>query len=154
MKKIYENSAEYREVPQMTRSEYVKEYTEITAHFEKERVKERKFLPLYIVFAILNIALIVYLLVSNYFTALLVVSALNGGTLLLGRSRFSRRTTYHSYGKRVKAGWMMTFGMIVFPLGSLFNRIKQLDKAEKRLIDDLEERKKQCIMLNTYSAEE
>ena len=154
MRKTYENSADYREIPRMTRSEYVKEYTEITTYFEKERVKERKFLPLYIVFAILNIALIVYLLVSNYFTALLVVSALNGGTLFLGRSRFSRRTRYYNYGKRVKAGWMMTFGMVVFPLGSLLNRVKQLNEAEKRMLDDLEERKRQCIMLNTYNAEE
>lgn len=154
MREIYENSAEYREVPRMTRLEYVKEYTEITTHFEKERVKERKILPLYIVFAILNIALIIYLLISNYFTALLVVMALNGGVLSFRRHKFSRKGTKQGYVKRVKTGWMVTFGMVVFPLGSLFNRVKQLNEAEKRMLNDLEERKKQCIMLNTYNAEE
>lgn len=154
MRETYENSAEYREVPQMTRSEYIKEYTEITEHFEQERKREQKFLPLYIVFAILNITLIVYLFISNYFTAALVLLALNGGTISMRRHSFSKRGPTQSVVKRIKTGWMMTFGMVVFPLGSLFNRIKQLDKAEKRLIDNLEERKTQCMLLNTYNAEE
>ena len=154
MRETYENSAEYREVPQMTRSEYIKEYTDIIEHFEQERIKEQKFLPLYIVFAIFNIALIVYLFISNYFTAILVFLALNGGALSMRRHTFSKRGPTQSAVKRMKTGWMVTFGMVVFPLGSLFNRIKQLDKAEKRLLNDLEERKKQCMMLNTYNAEE
>ena len=42
MKKVYENSAEYREVPQMTRSEYIAEYTDITTYFEQEKKTLKK----------------------------------------------------------------------------------------------------------------
>ena len=44
MKKTYENSAEYREVPQMTRSEYVDEYGEILEYYKKQRAMLSAFL--------------------------------------------------------------------------------------------------------------
>ena len=42
----------------------------------------------------------------------------------------------------------------LFPLGSYFARIKQIDDTEKKQIQDLEDRKKLCIEIGTYNAEE
>ena len=63
MRETYENSAEYREVPQMTRSEYLKEYADIIEHFDEEKKTLKKLLPFCIILSVINILVVIGLII-------------------------------------------------------------------------------------------
>ena len=150
MREIYENSAEYREVPHMTRSEYVDEYGEIIDYYQKQREEEKKFLPLHIVVAVLSIGVILYCIFTKSIVGMFIL------LLLFAPFTHKSQRFYRRYGlsikERIKISSLSFF--FLFPLGSYFARIKQIDDTEKKQIQDLEDRKKLCIEIGTYNAEE
>lgn len=150
MKKTYENSAEYREVPQMTRSEYVDEYGEILEYYKKQRAEEKKLLPVYIIVMVLGLLFIVYGICTKNPVFLFVIFILTAPFNVRNR-RYYRRCGL-SMKDVAKAASLPFF--FLFPIGSYFARLKQIDNAEKKQIQDLEDRKNLCIEIGTYNAEE
>lgn len=148
MKKTYENSAEYREVPQMTRSEYIDEYGEIIEYYKNQREEEKKFLPFHIIVAVLSIGVILYCIFTQNIVGMFILF------LLVAPFRYHRfyRRSGVSMRDLAKSASLLFF--FLFPLGSYFARIKQLDSAESKQIQDLEDRKNLCIEIGTYNAEE
>ncbi len=135
MKKTYENSAEYREVPRMTRSEYVAEYHDITTYFDKEKKNLKKLLPFCIVLTIINIIVEIGLLIE------VVPMVLDNNFI--------------SYRDRERAIILLALPCILsFPLASVMTRMKQIKKKENERLKDLEDRKALCISVGTYDAEE
>lgn len=150
MKKVYENSADYREVPSMTRSEYVDEYGEITDYYEKQRAKEKKFLPIYIIIAVLCIGLILYWIFTKNIVGMFVMF------ILTAPFSYRCRRFYRHFGlstRDIAKGASVLF-LYLFPLGSYIIRIEQLNNAEEKQIQELEEKKALCISLGTYDVEE
>ena len=136
MKETYENSIEYREVPQMTRSEYLKEYADIIEHFDEEKKEMKKVLPIAIIMAI--ICIIVLLLMF-----------LSGNNIL----RYSWRV--HIYFGQETAMFYFLIPLIpTFPLLAIIKRFKNIKKKENERLKDLEDKKKLCIDIGTYNAEE
>ena len=150
MKKTYENSAEYREVPQMTRSEYVDEYGEILEYYKKQRAEEKKLLPVYIVVMVLGLLFIVHGIYTKNPVFLFVMFILTAPFNVRNR-RYYRRCGL-STKDIVKGASSVLF--FLFPIGSYVNRIRQINNAEHKQIQDLEDRKNLCIEIGTYNAEE
>ena len=150
MRETYENSAEYREVPQMTRSEYVDEYGEIIEYYEKQRAEEKKLLPVYIVVMVLGLLFIAYGIYTKNPVFLFVMFILTAPFNV--RNRWYYRRCGLSMRDLAKAASLPFF--FLFPIGSYFNRIKQIKCAEQKQIQDLEDRKRLCIEIGTYNAEE
>ena len=150
MREIYENSAEYREVPHMTRSEYVDEYGEIIEYYEKQRAEEKKLLPVYIVVMVLGLLFIAYGIYTKNPVFLFVMFILTAPFNVRTR-RFFRR---YGLSMRDLANAASLPFFFLFPLGSYFARLKQINNAEKKQIQDLEDKKKLCIDIGTYNAEE
>ena len=150
MKKTYENSAEYREVPQMTRSEYIDEYGEIIEYYKKQREEEKKFLPFHIIVAVLSIGVILYCIFTKNIVGIFIMF------LLVAPFSYKNRRFYRMNGVSTRdlAKCASLLFFFLFPLGSYFARIKQLDNAESKQIQDLEDRKNLCIEIGTYNAEE
>lgn len=135
MKKTYENSAEYREVPQMTRSEYIAEYHDITTHFDEEKKTLKKLLPFCIILSIINIIVAISLIVV--------------GVPIIINSSFRR------YRRIESLCFMVLFSCVLsFPLVGVIARIKQIKNKENERLKDLEDRKNLCIEIGTYKAEE
>lgn len=136
MREIYENSAEYREVPQMTRSEYIEEYTEITTYFDKEKKTLKKLLPMATIIAAICVAIIVFLMLS--------------GTNVLN---YSWRVHIY-FGQETAIFYFLIPLMPTFPFVALLVRFKKIKDKENERLKHLEDRKKLCIELGTYNAEE
>lgn len=135
MKNTYENSAEYREVPQMTRSEYIAEYTDITTYFEQEKKTLKKLLPFCIILSVINIIVEISLII-------VVIP------MVLDNNFISHR-------ERERAFILLAMPCILsFPLASVMTRMKQIKKKENERLQDLEDRKNLCIEIGTYNAEE
>ncbi len=135
MKKVYENSAEYREVPQMTRSEYIAEYTDITTYFEQEKKTLKKLLPFCITLSVINV--IVEIILLN-----IVVPAILDNNFITHR-------------ERENAFIVLAMPCVLsFPLVSIIVRMKQIKNKENERLQDLEDRKNLCIEIGTYNAEE
>lgn len=135
MKKVYENSAEYREVPQMTRSEYIAEYTDITTYFEQEKKTLKKLLPFCITLSVINV--IVEIILLN-----IVVPAILDNNFITHR-------------ERENAFIVLAIPCVLsFPLVSIIVRMKQIKNKENERLQDLEDRKNLCIEIGTYNAEE
>ena len=149
MKKTYENSAEYREVSQMTRSEYVDEYGEILEYYKKQRAEEKKLLPVYIVVALLGLLFIAYGVYTKNPIFLFVMFIFTAPFNVRNR-RFLRRCGLSTKDIATSASTVLFF---LFPIGSYFNRIKQIKHVEQKQIQDLEDKKKLCIDIGTYDAE-
>ena len=135
MKKVYENSAEYREVPQMTRSEYIAEYTDITTYFEQEKKTLKKLLPFCITLSVINV--IVEIILLN-----IVVPAILDNNFITHR-------------ERENAFIVLAIPCVLsFPLVSIIVRMKQIKNKDNERLQDLEDRKNLCIEIGTYKAEE
>ena len=135
MKKVYENSAEYREVPQMTRSEYIAEYTDITTYFEQEKKTLKRLLPFCVTLSVINV--IVEIILLN-----IVVPAILDNNFITHR-------------ERENAFIVLAMPCVLsFPLVSIKTRFKQIKKKENERLQDLEDRKNLCIEIGTYKAEE
>lgn len=150
MKKTYENSAEYREIPQMTRSEYVDEYGEILEYYKKQRAEEKKLLPVYIAVMVLGLLFIVHGIYTKNPVFLFVMF------ILTAPFNVRNRRYYRRYGLSMRdlAKTASLPFFFLFPLGSYIARIKQIDNAEQKQLQDLEDRKALCISVGTYDAEE
>lgn len=135
MKKIYENSAEYREVPQMTRSEYIAEYHDITTYFEQEKKTLKRLLPFCVTLSVINV--IVEIILLN-----IVVPAILDNNFITHR-------------ERENAFIVLAIPCVLsFPLVSIIVRMKQIKNKENERLKDLEDRKNLCIEIGTYKAEE
>lgn len=135
MKKVYENSAEYREVPQMTRSEYLKEYADIIEHFDEEKKTLKRLLPFCVTLSVINV--IVEIILLN-----IVVPAILDNNFITHR-------------ERENAFIVLAMPCVLsFPLVSIKTRFKQIKKKENERLQDLEDRKNLCIEIGTYKAEE
>lgn len=135
MKKIYENSAEYREVPQMTRAEYLKEYADIIEHFDEEKKTLKRLLPFCVTLSVINV--IVEIILLN-----IVVPAILDNNFITHR-------------ERENAFIVLAMPCVLsFPLVSIKTRFKQIKKKENERLQDLEDRKNLCIEIGTYKAEE
>lgn len=135
MKKVYENSAEYREVPQMTRSEYIAEYTDITTYFEQEKKTLKKLLPFCVTLSVINV--IVEIILLN-----IVVPAILDNNFITHR-------------ERENAFIVLAIPCVLsFPLVSIIVRMEQIKNKENERLKDLEDRKNICIEIGTYKAEE
>lgn len=123
------------ELPQMTRSEYLAEYHEITTYFDKEKTRIKKTFPF---FLILAIAYIIYLILSDSgFVPEIPLTPL-----------------WYSDDKRAFIIACFWFKYIPFmPLGSLIIRMKQIKAKEESRLADLENRKKICMDIGTYDVE-
>lgn len=150
MEKVFENSECYREIPTMTRSEYVNEYGEILEYYEKQREKEKKLLPVYIIVAILGLLFIIYGIYSKHPVFLLFMVIFTVPFSARNR-QYYRRCGLSTKEMRQGASLSLFF---LFPIGSYINRIKQIEKIEQKQLKDLEERKTLCISMGTYKAEE
>ena len=136
MREIYENSAEYREVPHMTRSEYIAEYHDITTHFDEEKKELKKLLPIAIVIAVICVVVIIFLM-------LLGVDVLN----------YSWRVHFYM-GKETAMFYFLLPLLPTFPFLAILKRFKNIKKKENERLKDLEDKKALCISLGTYDAEE
>ena len=135
MKKIYENSAEYREVPQMTRAEYLKEYADIIEHFDEEKKTLKRLLPFCVTLSVINV--IVEIILLN-----IVVPAILDNNFITHR-------------ERENAFIVLAMPCVLsFPLVSIIVRMKQIKNKENERLQDLEDRKNLCIEIGTYKAEE
>ncbi len=122
------------ELPQMTRSEYVKEYTEITTYFDEEKERIKKTFPFFLILTILNVIIeigVIVLLIPIVFD-----------------------DPFISYRERTLAAIMLLAPCVLsLPLGSLVIRKKQIRKKENDRLADLENRKKICMDIGTYDVE-
>ena len=135
MRETYENSAEYREVPQMTRSEYLKEYADIIEHFDEEKKTLKRLLPFCVTLSVINV--IVEIILLN-----IVVPAILDNNFITHR-------------ERENAFIVLAMPCVLsFPLVSIKTRFKQIKKKENERLQDLEDRKNLCIEIGTYKAEE
>ena len=135
MKKVYENSADYREVPHMTRSEYLKEYADIIEHFDEEKKTLKRLLPFCVTLSVINV--IVEIILLN-----IVVPAILDNNFITHR-------------ERENAFIVLAMPCVLsFPLVSIKTRFKQIKKKENERLQDLEDRKNLCIEIGTYKAEE
>ena len=96
MRETYDNSYDYREVPQMTRSEYVDEYGEIIDYYQKQREEEKKFLPLHIVVAVLSIGVILYCIFTKSIVGMFIL------LLLFAPFTHKSQRFYRRYGLSIK----------------------------------------------------
>ena len=121
-------------LPTMTRSEYVKEYTEITTYFDEEKVRIKKTFPFFLILTILNVIIeigVIVLLIPIVFD-----------------------DPFISYRERTLAAIMLLAPCVLsLPLGSLVIRKKQIRKKENDRLADLENRKKICMDIGTYDVE-
>lgn len=136
MKKVYENSAEYREVPQMTRSEYIAEYHDITTYFHEEKKWIKKVFPAFLVIAV---GYVIYLILSG--------SGLVPEIPLMPLLNAEDKKAYIIFCFWIKY-------IPTFPLASVIIRKRQIRKKENERLQDLEDRKNLCIEIGTYKAEE
>ncbi|MBQ5678041.1 MAG: hypothetical protein IIV47_04165 [Clostridia bacterium] len=123
------------ELPQMTRSGYVKEYTEITTYFDEEKARIKKTFPFFLAIAVVYI---VYLILSD--------------------SGFVPEIPLYPllYAENKKAFILLCFWfkyIPLLPLGSLIIRKRQIRKKENQRLADLENRKKLCMDIGTYDVE-
>ena len=139
MRETYENSAEYREVSQMTRSEYLKEYADIIEHFDEEKKTLKKLLPFCIILSVINILVVIGLII-------IVVPIIYDN--LMDNDYINLREI-----ERIITSLVMPC-VLSFPLVSIKTRFKQIKKKENERLQDLEDRKNLCIEIGTYNAEE
>lgn len=139
MKKAYENSAEYREVPRMTRSEYIAEYHDITTHFDEEKKTLKKLLPFCVVLSIINVLVVIGLIV-------VIVP-------IMYDNMYDNQFISHREIERIAFSLVMPC-VLSFPLASVMTRVKQIKKKENERLKDLEDKKQLCIEIGTYNAEE
>lgn len=135
-------------LPTMTRSEYVDEYSELTAYYEQQRQEEKRYLPIYIAITIVAIAVIIYCVLAQNIVGIFILWVL---TAPLNYRRFLRRSGLS--WKEITQSAMVTTLLFAFPLGSYINRIKQINKKEKQKIQALEDKKAFCISIGTYDVE-
>ncbi len=136
MKETYENSAEYREVPQMTRSEYIAEYHDITTHFDEEKKEIKKVFPIAIIMAVICVVVLFLLFLS-------------GNNILHYNWRI------HFYLGQETAIFYFILPLIpTFPFLAMLKRFKKIKNKENERLKDLEDRKNLCIEIGTYNAEE
>ena len=128
---LYSNNSE---IPTMARSEYVKEYTEITTYFDEEKVRIKKTFPFFLILTILNVIIeigVIVLLIPIVFD-----------------------DPFISYRERTLAAIMLFVPCVLsLPFGSLVIRKKQIRKKENDRLADLENRKKICMDIGTYDVE-
>lgn len=136
MKKAFRNSECYREIPTMTRSQYIEEYTEITEWAEKERKTIKKFEP------ICKIVAIVWVII-------IFIAFINGVDVIWYNFWF-----HLSYGRDAVLALMSIPFIPTFPYVSILIRLKRIKKKEDEKIKDLDFRKGLCISMGTYKAEE
>lgn len=136
------------ELPTMTRSEYVEEYSELTTYYEQQKQEEKKYLPLYIVITVIAIAVIIYCICDKNIVGIFILWVL---MVPLNYRRFLRRSGFS--WKEITQSAIVTMFFFAFPLGSYINRIRQIDKKEKQKIQELEERKAFCISIDAYDVE-
>lgn len=135
------------ELPQMTRSEYIKEYTKITEYYEKLRKEDKKCYPISIIMAIVNVALLIYFICVKNVVGVIVVGALNGSL------RYRRIIRRMMYGDNLKTT-VMSMLVLMFPLSSLLSRKEIIDKKEQEMLQRLEDKKQFCIEIGTYNVDE
>ena len=136
MKKAFRNSECYREIPTMTRSQYIEEYTEITEWTEKERKTVKKYIPITGV-------------VTGIWILVLFIAWLNGVDVIW------YSWIYHlNYGTEAALFLLIIPLIPAFPFIAIAIRLKQIKKHEQKRLDALEERKTLCISMGTYKAEE
>ena len=136
MRETYDNSYDYREVPQMTRSEYLKEYADIIEHFDEEKKEMKKVLPIAIIMAVICVVVLFLLFLS-------------GNNIL----RYSWRV--HIYFGQETAMFYFLIPLIpTFPFLAILKRYKNIKKKENERLKDLEDKKRLCIEIGTYDAEE
>ena len=136
MRETYENSAEYREVPQMTRSEYIAEYHDIITHFDEEKKELKKLLPFAIIIATICVVVIILLMVS-------------------GNNVLHYNWRVHIYFGQETAIFYFLIPLIpTFPFLAILKRYKNIKKKENERLKDLEDKKRLCIEIGTYDAEE
>lgn len=136
MRETYENSYGYREVPQMTRSEYIAEYHDIITHFDDEKKQLKKLLPFAIIVATICVIVIILLTFS-------------GNNVL----NYNWRVHFY-FGQETAMFYFLIPLMPTFPFIALLKRFRQIKKKENERLQDLEDRKNLCIEIGTYNSEE
>ncbi len=135
MKKTYENSAEYREVPRMTRSEYLAEYHDITTYFEEEKKEIKKVFPIAIIMAVICVVVLFLLFLS-------------GNNIL----RYNWRVHFY-LGQETAIFYFLIPLIPTFPFLAMLKRYKNIKDKENERLKDLEDRKNLCMEFGTYNVD-
>lgn len=138
------------DLPTMTRSDYVQEYSELTEYYEHQRQEEKKYLPFYIILTAIVIGFIIYCVITKSVVGICILWVLM--TPFNYRHRHFLRHSGLSRKEITDSAIVVMFSF-TFPLGSYIIRINQINNKEKQKIQELEEKKEFCISIGTYDAE-